>query len=402
MEFEKKKFQHLNGLIVFVGIWNFLAISSSVGFSGTNEDSQNLWDRIIKVRKMQTDSIQSIEVQYDVDVKFGSEDNPEVYLSKRVSYGREGIKLYQSEIGKDKITDADVSSEQTFDGVSSSSRSSDRRNMVFWKTGSPHKLATPIPIDMIEYYDPNLLNTFMVNGNVDLLSAEKVTLNKTNCIRCQFDIVDGPVVQRLEVWYDTEHGYWPVVTKRFDTGAGGNLVDEVYDVNVAKVIVAGNEHFYPKTAVRKVYENGKNVMSWTFGVIEHSIKINQDIPESKFRMEPRLGEIIYDQDLQTTLRDPGKDLDFSHLDKTAESLSSDIQSTEQDPSSRIPSGGSQQKELPTRLPEGIQKDNRILQNDPSPTKYPGTKVVLISLIAAALLVVGLLFWKRSHSSANSL
>ncbi|MHC4388724.1 MAG: hypothetical protein ACYSX1_08960, partial [Planctomycetota bacterium] len=308
MEPKKANNQHISAFFVIVSTCCFLSTLPRVGSSATGEQARQVWDRIFTIREAQREMIESIEVRYSFKRLFASQGETHVDMSKQCAYGREGVKHYQLETFQDKVTGVDGSHEQAYDGTMNRSRHSGRKNAMTL-SHSEKPLPTPAPADLCEIYKPADLNMLLEKELIKLLSAENVTLDKTKCVKLVFDITEGNMAQTLEVLYDTEHGYWPVASKRFDESQGRQLVDQISDVKLQAVVSAGNTYYYPIAATREIFTNGQSMGSDTFAVDNASLKINIDIPDRKFVLDLRPEDNVYDTDLKIALRDQGKDLD---------------------------------------------------------------------------------------------
>jgi len=285
---------------------------------------QKEWNRMAEIRQTTLNEVTSQEVTFDYSVK--AEGREPSDMSSQVSYGREGIKEYSVMMGTNNVLDEAIWMESTYDGKQSFMRHSLLGKELFVNS-SPFPPRCPTPSKQIvassqraqEHLDKKIAK---------LASIQSTVVDGTECAHVVMQInhtnFAGIHKGTWEFWYDAERQYWPIKSIERDqseykprsTSLKGSLrtvVRQMGDVKLQKIVVGGYEHYYPAQGTLRAY-NGTNVFSHrSFAIDGKSLRINNDIPESKFVLVRRENEIVYDVDRGISLNDPANPKAWHYL-----------------------------------------------------------------------------------------
>jgi hypothetical protein len=132
------------------------------------------------------------------------------------------------------------------------------------------------------------------------VAAREVDWDGNACIRVQFQALayEGT----LTIHHARDFGYWPVHVELIK--GDGTVVYELSDVRFGVMERDGNRLYFPVRYVQRSYPQGKG-NRLEFQVREGSLRINEPIPHTKFRLEQWPNEKLGDLDANTVT--PAKD-----------------------------------------------------------------------------------------------
>ena len=275
-------------LILFLLAFNSQASRDVGSLLAAQASPKQLWDSVVNNSRAEQDAIKSIEFEFKTTTKrytLGDKQGPQLIgrSERSVRFERSG-ESYRgaTTIKNDKrIHTGDIV--VAYNG-SVGTRRKDGTLMV---GKSPVRLYSALPMNILSFA-PATISEELADGLLAIDSAQMETLdsNKTrhSCIRVTFRAVKTG--HMVKIWYDTDRGYLPIKTLDYD--ADGKLFTSLSIEEIAKVKGDDGRIFF--CPIRGIRENTrtkkKSSMKTTVEVDVKSIRINHDIPESRFILTP--------------------------------------------------------------------------------------------------------------------
>jgi hypothetical protein len=239
-------------------------------------------------------------------------------------------------------------------------------------------MGTQPPHCILEPLDPSELDQAIKKGEMLLEDVTQTEINGQPAVKVHLKMKSEGTTG--DVFYGTNQGYMSVGAKLYNSQ--GQLVTEVADVKLQSWNVDGNVIYYPVAGEMRGYYGDAVAQRHKFTIPDGGLRLNQPIPESRFRLAAKEGEVVWDMDMQTVIIDPGKVID----------LTSDIAPS-------FDSGGQPQRPATTQSTAAslaaAPADNHLTQivaADAAPSAAPAGRTVFVWRIlagAAALVIVGL-------------
>jgi len=260
---------------------------------------EEIFYRIIEARNDYNEAINSIELEYTYFKRIGPENKPKSQYAQHVKYGRMNNKQYWLSSNNDGNNEGRFTIK--FDGEKGRSRTSLMPGIVGQSRDmSRIKYSGPLPGQLAEIVKQQKLVEMLEVGKANIRSAEKFSSHNRNIIKLTFTINDENKDLILENYYDVDHGYWPVQTKLLNKNE--QLLQEA-SITLETVEFEGNKYYYPAKG-RNVILDGE--LTKEFKVNKESLRINQEIPHSKFVLQVQVDEELYDGDLHMILKRAGE------------------------------------------------------------------------------------------------
>jgi hypothetical protein len=251
-------------------------------------------ETIAALRSGSAQAIETLQMQYSLDFNRQTERGSITDLHATFIYAAKGAKRYQSE--RFSPTHA---GEKAFDGLEFRSRT--RPNtLVIHKPAVDETLLGELPSELIEPELPERLAQGISDKRFALLEEKRENLGSHACLKLTFDAkLSG---KKLAIWYDLGRGGWPI--QRTVTEPNGAMVDEVREVQLEKIIVDGNELYFPAHGMRVWYQASKEIRRNTCEVLPGTLKVNQPIADSLFVLQPKPNEKVFDYAAKKFLNGP--------------------------------------------------------------------------------------------------
>jgi hypothetical protein len=202
-----------------------------------------------------------------------------------------------------------MSDERSFNGVMYRARRDSDQNGQgdIIQARVPYEPVIDLPWQDLSLISLAQIKEVLDQGKLNLASIEESTLQGKPATKVTINYIDSGT-ECEEVWYDSAHGDAPVLSKEFHKD--GSVYIETIDVKIATITANGTSYYIPIHGRQNWYEAGKIINYTEFNVDQSRLKVDQEIPDEQFVIQPRPADKIYDRDLQQWIWDPG----VSHSD----------------------------------------------------------------------------------------
>ncbi len=353
------------------------------------EDSMGEFNRIRRIRDLRAQDVKTFQAQFHRETGTYSDGNRQVTRSKDIRFGTKGAKSYYSssiqqgsETGKSQITfdgDAVRSYISTQDKMITVSRSEEAKRKRF---------GAPSPHDTVFMgHTMNRLFDQIQKGDIKLLAAERVIVNESDTVKFTFQLPAGFKLEaRLELWLDTERGFWPIKGTIVNDDTG-QIVTRMSNVELGKFDVEGNIYYYPIEIMIEGHRPGRELGQFTsYRIEEESVRINEDIPDSYFVLQARPDQVIYDVDLALVIQDPAKGF---NLEKDIKTVTKDAEAQSTETTPPPPEMSDRSRQLSQKaIADGLKGGEAEVT-----VRESSMSMLYIALCVAALMLTGVLLWR---------
>lgn len=266
-------------------------------------------------------SAASIAVDYEIDERFivprkepGALIHGYTQALRKISYAQSGDRFCQRCMSERSRSDGEIRKGEVtvaFDGKVGRSRDTDAPGRLFvaksvvvpsrrqWTVfdaqqftlagQSGKNLPEALPDRFMPAADPTALEEPLARGLIEILDVSQAELDGRPAIRLEYRWCS--LGTRAVAWYLIDQGYLQARQQWY--GTDGNLMAEWGTGQVEMLAVGdGKSVFYPLTAYRQEYSEGKESARADMKVDRASLRVNQSLPDDLFVLQLADGERV--------------------------------------------------------------------------------------------------------------